>query len=199
MREKRVIRRWFLLFGAGIVVLMLSGWHFFGGRQPVEFQCVLVNQRTDFERDEILEEQFASYLGLPPGAVSVCSDYQFSYAGMKYEGVNESSYEKFFFNWSAGAIDAMLVPESLYRFCAEELEGEYRFLDEMLETSFYEKLCESGIVCFHGTEPVGIRADGTTLSDKIQQREDDPVILLFPKEGKHPEAGVRFLEMVAGN
>lgn len=186
-----------LILAVGIGLILLVVYHaVWGGRQP-EFQCVMVNQQADWERDQALEQEFAVYAGIPPDAVSVRSDYQLSYGEVRQEGINESSYEKLFFNWAAGAIDAMLVPESFYRFCEEELGGEYRLIDEIAKDADYEKFVEKDAVYRNGDRPIGVYAAKTMLSDGISQRADDPVLLVFPKEGKHLKTSGRFLNMIA--
>lgn len=185
-----------MLAVSGVVILLC--YHLFWGRQTKEFQCVLVNQQTDYERDHYLEELFAQYAGMKENRVAFSSDYQMSYGDVKQEGVNESSYEKLFFNWSAGEVDAMLVPESFYRFCTDKLEGEYFLLHEMLPDASYQRIQQRDVIYWREGEPVGIYADKTLLSEHVRQEENDPVLLLFPRESKHPKAGGRFLEMVIG-
>lgn len=184
-----------LLTVLGLGIFLLFFWHLLWERKNVEFQCVLVNQQTDFEREESMEKEVAACLGLQPEQVRVNSDYQFSYGKVKHEGVNESSYEKFFFQWASGEMDAMLVPESFFRFCVEELSVDFYPIDEMVSVPLYESFCENGLVYFQDKKPAGIYAAKTIFSPMIPQTEGEPVLLLFPREGKHRESSAHFLEM----
>lgn len=90
----------FVAAGLGFAFLFIR--HLFFGEPPKEFVCVMVNQAVDYERDERLEKDFSEFSGIEPELVSVDSDYVFSYEGKQLEGVNESSYEKFFSGGATG-------------------------------------------------------------------------------------------------
>ncbi len=153
----------------GLFVLLI--WHIGWGREKTEFSCVIVNQKTDYGRDRGLAREFAAYAGLEEKKVSVDSDYQISYGDKKLEGVNESSYEKFFFNWSAGAADAMIMPESFYDYC----------------------ILQGGVF----TEDK-IPIETTRLRDVFEEEEGDPVVLVFAADSRHKKACGLFLEYLCG-
>lgn len=145
----------------GIVILFI--YHVTWGDRSREFTCVIVNQAVDYERDRELAEQFAADSGMKE--ILIDSDYQISYGDTQLDGVKESSYEKFFFNWQAKEIDAMVMPESFYEFCREQ-GGE--FTEEKI--------------------PVGM----TRLRDTILEKENDPVYLVFAADKKHEKACGKF-------
>lgn len=110
-----------ILLGAialGLIILLI--YHLFWGRnQKPEFTCVIVNQEVDFSRDARMAEEFSAFSGIREKKCSIDSDYLISYDDVELPEANESSYEKFFFNWSSGSIDAVVMPESFYKYCLE--------------------------------------------------------------------------------
>ena len=163
--------------------------HFaFGNRKPV-FTCVLVNQEINYSRDGELENAFADFAEAKANRIDIDSNYNMSYGDVKLEGVNESSYEKFFFKWRNKELDAVILPESFYRFC-KEMGGEYRGLDE-LDTGdlpLYED----------GGEHTGILIDETGFGEKwITNETGEKLLLVFPGDGKHEEMCQKFLDFVA--
>lgn len=121
-----------ILLGAialGLLILLI--YHVFWGRnQKPEFTCVIVNQEVNFSRDARMAEQFSAFSGIREKKCSIDSDYLISYDEVELPEANESSYEKFFFNWSSGVIDAVVMPESFYKYCLE-LGGAFCNLREM--------------------------------------------------------------------
>ena len=118
----------FLLF---MTIVILFFYHIIFGDRHMQFQCVIINQEVDYDRDAKLEDDFASFANQNSKKISVDSDYLLSYEDVKLKGVNESSYEKFFFNWSSGEIDAVIMPESFYNYC-KSLDAEFEAIDEFL-------------------------------------------------------------------
>lgn len=156
------------ILGAGILLLFVR--HLFFREPPKEFSCVIVNQAVDYERDEWLCQEFSSASGIPKERLSFDSDYIFSYGEHRLEGANESSYEKFFFRWGTGELDAAFVPESFYEHC---LELGYEFKDVR-----------------------DIR--NTELASRMETGEEDPVVLVFIENPGHEEAQKAFLTFVEG-
>lgn len=152
---------------AGIVILFI--YHVVWGDRSREFTCVIINQAVDYERDRKLEEQFAAASGMKEEELLIDSDYQISYGGRQFQDVKESSYEKFFFNWQAKEIDAMVMPESFYEFCLKQ-----------------------GGVFSEEKIPVGM----TRLGDTLSEEENDPVYLVFAADTKHEKACRRFQEFL---
>lgn len=154
-----------ILLGLVLLLIYHIGW----GKKEKEFSCVIVNQEIDFKRDRELSEDFCEFAGLDKKKVSIDSDYQISYADKELEGVNESSYEKFFFNWSAGEIDAMIMPESFYKYCLRQ-NGEFA------EERIYVK--------------------DTRLKDILRDDTEDPVLLVFAAQTRHEDNCSLFLKYV---
>lgn len=166
-----------LALGLALLLIYHVGW---GRNRKPEFSCVIVNQEVDFPRDEEIAEDFSAFSGIRTKKVSVDSDYLISYEDVQLSEANESSYEKFFFNWSSGVIDAMILPESFYEYCLS-LGGEFLDLREL------------------GSGEEGVSAvcvKGTVLEKWLQMDTGDPLLLVFPVEGKHREQSRRFLEYV---
>lgn len=183
----------FLFLGTGLLVL--AARHLFFGEEPKAFNCVMVNQAVDYDRDETLEETIAGILGVPSGQVLVDSDYIFSYGDRKLEGVNESSYEKFFFRWGLYELDAVLMPESFYWHC-RELEYEFLDLNLLMDGTKTERggsrfLTENG-------HRYALYLDQADLASGLNQTEDDKMVLAFIRESMHMEADRLFLEAVLG-
>ena len=78
-----------------------------------------------------MEKNFSKASGIDVNRMDINSDYNISYGDMHLEGINESSYEKFFLKWQNGELDAVILPESFYEYC-KELGG-------------YSKVLKSGI------------------------------------------------------
>ena len=139
-----------LALGLALLLIYHVGW---GRNRKPEFSCVIVNQEVDFQRDEEIAEDFSAFSGIRT---------------------------KFFFNWSSGVIDAMILPESFYEYCLS-LGGEFLDLREL------------------GSGEEGVSAvcvKGTVLEKWLQMDTGDPLLLVFPVEGKHREQSRRFLEYV---
>lgn len=155
-----------ILLGLVLLLAYHVGW---GGRNKKEFTCVLVNQEVDLQRDRQMTEEFSAFSGLDQKKILIDSDYLISYGDQILEGVNESSYEKFFFNWSAGEIDAMVMPESFYDYCRKQ-NGEFA------EEKLYVR--------------------DTKLREVLRDEEEDPVLLVFSAQAKQKEHCAAFLEYV---
>ena len=118
---------WYHILGiAAAVGLVLFLIIHFGFREaPPLFTCAMVNQEINYERDGELEKAFSEASGIDPDRMDINSDFNISYGDTKLEGVNESSYEKFFFKWQNKELDAVILPESFYRYC-REMGGTFR-------------------------------------------------------------------------
>lgn len=187
-----------ILLGAiamGLLFLLL--YHVFWGRnQKPEFTCVIVNEEVDFPRDARIAEEFSAFSGIREKKIAVDSDYLISYGEVRLPEANESSYEKFFFNWSAGVIDAMVMPESFYRYCLG-LGGEFCSLDGLASEEM-QGLLQDMFYQGDGGEGRAVCIKGTALEDWLQADEDDPLLLVFPAEMGHRAAAQEFLEYVSG-
>lgn len=122
---------WYHMLGiaaAAALILLFAVHYGFGNKKPV-FTCVIVNQVTDGEEDLRLRDDFAGWAGLQKERIVIDSSYLFSYGDLRMEGANESSYEKFFFQWRNRELDAVIVPESFYRHC-KGMGGSFHLLEE---------------------------------------------------------------------
>ena len=205
-----------LLFG----LLLLGIYHAAWGRRKPDFSVAVVNQEIDLARDQEIQEEFAAFAGLSPKQVQVDSDYLTSYdtatddsvwngayrsTGLK--GMEQSSFEKFFLGWQAGAIDAVVIPQSFYRYCKSqngtflelsELEGyketdagEGKHAQEALERG------TDGRQLFFVDEDgacTGVYVEHTGMSGDFAHNGKDPYILVFPADMAHKEAAGKFLE-----
>lgn len=150
-----------ILLGLAVLLIYHIGW----GDRRKEFTCVVINQEIDYARDKKLAEEFGAYTGLKTKDILIDSDYQISYRDKQMESAKESSYEKFFFNWQAGEIDAMVMPESFYEYCQDQ-----------------------GGVFMKEKIPVG----KTLLKDTLIEESDDPVYLVFAADTKHGKLCKKF-------
>lgn len=185
-----------ILLGAialGLVLLLIYhvGW---GKNRKPDFSCVIVNQEVDFSRDAEIMEDFSAYSGIRTKKLSIDSDYLISYEEVQLPEANESSYEKFFFNWSSGVIDAMILPQSFYEYC-RGLGGEFRDFRELVpekETDIPEGLMYQE----SGEEYCAMYIKGSRLEKWVRMEEGDPLLLVFPIEMKHKEPAGEFLQYV---
>lgn len=180
---------WYHILGvcAAVFLVLFLAVHMGSGRKRPEFTCVMVNQEIDWNRDKALGEAFAGTLGLGPGQVEMDSNFNFSYGTVRLEGANESSYEKLFFRWANRELDAVILPESCYRFCQEN-GGVYRDL-EAFDTC--------GLPLYRDGESfTGVLVEETRLGGLFEKPQDDPLLLVFPAEGRHEEMCEKFLEFV---
>ena len=182
-----------VVLGSGILVLFLR--HLFFQKPPKEFVCVMVNQAIRYDRDEKLQKEFAQILGTASDAVLVDSDYVFSYEGKRLEGANESSYEKFFFRWSVGELDAVIMPMSFYAHCREL---EYEFMDlELLLTEEEIGVWKDRMLSEDGRWK-GIYLSGLYITSYLEQEKDDPLLLVFLEGEAHLEAKRAFFRFAVG-
>lgn len=179
---------WYHILGMAALVGLLFFLiiHFaFGNKKPV-FTCVLVNQEINYSRDSELADAFAGFAEVKSDRIDIDSNYNMSYGNVKLEGVNESSYEKFFFKWRNQELDAVILPESFYKFC-KEMGGEYLNLDDLDtgELPLYED----------GGKHTGILIDETEFGKKwITNETGEKLLLVFPSDGKHEEMCRKFVE-----
>ena len=180
-----------LLAALTLGLLALLIYHIGWGKREKDFSLILINQEVDLARDQVIQEKCSAAFGINPKKILVDSDYLISYEGMKLEGVNESSYEKFFFNWAAGEVDAMVLPESFYHYCKSQ-DGVFADISQLLGKEEMQEL--SGTLFEDQGTYTGILVSETKLAQYLHWEEEDPVMLVFPKEMKHEMSCRRFLE-----
>lgn len=153
-------------------------------KTETEFTCVLVNQQIDFERDELLKQGFAEYSKLDLDSIVINSDYNFSYGYVQLEGVNESSYEKFFLKWGNNELDCIIMPESLYKY-SKEMGGTYLNLNEF----------DTGDLPLYkdGTSYTAVLVNETAIGEYMVSIQDEPLLLVFPSNSTHLDKCEQFL------
>ena len=135
-------------------------------------------------------KDFAVSSGLPEEQVVISTDYIFSYGDVVLEGVNESSYEKFFFQWKNQEIDAVIIPESFYLYIKEE-GGGFKGLDGKI-TGEFEVYMDNGIC-------TAVILGKDSFTEKISGKEDEKLLLAFPDNGRHTEECWEFLKFAGEN
>lgn len=165
------------------LILLFAAHYAFGNKKPV-FTCVIVNQEINASRDNELTAAFAKEAGLPSERIVIDSNYNFSYGEVRLEGTNESSYEKFFFQWQNKELDAVILPESFYWHC-KEMGGRFEVLeeDEVEGLAVYEDAGERTAVIL-GTD---------RFMEKVSGKKDEKLLLAFPSSGKNRAESKRFL------
>lgn len=161
--------------------------HFGFREEPPLFTCVLVNQEINFDRDGQMEEDFSEASGIDEARMDINSDYNISYGDVKLEGVNESSYEKFFFKWQNRELDAVIIPESFYEYC-KEVDGTFKNLEEWNTEGFtlYE---DSGDI-------TAVEVEDTMLSGYLENETGEKLLLAFPDTGQHEDECRAFLDFI---
>ncbi len=178
-------------------LLILGIYHVTWGKRKTEFSLVIVNQDINYQRDQTLQDGFAQYSHLPAEQIQADSDYMISYGDVQLKGINESSYEKFFFGWSAGAMDAVIMPKSFYDYCIEQ-NGRFLPLTELYEDNQtdvlpYREENQEEIYLQEDGVSIGVWLDQTDLSEYFMLNEQDPYVLVFPTTMKHHKAAGKFL------
>ena len=169
-----------LIFLSVLALIFIFIVHYATYKKP-EFTCVMINQKIDTPRDNWITKQFAEEAGIKEKRININSNYNFSYGKVKLDDVNESSYEKFFLQWKNHELDAVIMPESFYRYC-KKLGGEFRTLDNW-QGGTYETYIDKGKFA-----AVVIGKDQLT---------GEKLLLAFPKTGKHEKASRMFMKYIS--
>ena len=136
-----------------------------------------------------MEEEFADSSDIEDERIIFDSDFNISYGDVQLEGINESSYEKFFFKWQNQELDAVIMPESFYQYC-KELGGSFRSLDE-------EEIQGLPVYRDEG-KPTAIKAEETCLSKYLDNETGEMLLLAFPDTGKHEKECREFVDFLSG-
>lgn len=182
-----------IVLGTGMFILLIR--HLFFRKPPEEFVCVIVNQAISYERDKKLQKEFAEILGVASDRVLIDSDYVFSYGENQLKGANESSYEKFFFRWLVGELDAVVMPESFYLHC-RELEYEFMDLDFLLTEEEIAVWREQ--MRLEDGRYKALYLSNLYLMSSLNQEKEDPLLLVFLKGDTHFEAKRAFFTFAVG-
>lgn len=176
-----------LIAAVGLPVFVAA--HVTSGMERPEFTCVLVNQAIDSARDAEIGWDIAGALGVETGRIVVDSDYNISYGDVKLTGANESSYEKFFFKWRNKELDAVILPESFYRYC-QELGGAWLDLGRF-DTGALPLYEDQGVY-------TAVAVEETGLGDYLSNETGERLLLAFPESGSHTGACQTFLDLIGG-
>lgn len=174
---------WYHILGicafAGLVIFLV--FHFAFPEEKPLFTCALVNQQIDQDRDESLENNFAENSGLSKKQIVFDSDYVISYDGNEKEGNNESSFDKFFFQWSGGELDAVVMDKDFLEYCIE-VGGEF----------YQAKDFDTGNLSLCRVDEVSaISLKDTAIEESLI---GDDLVVAFPATGKHKEACQKFVD-----
>ncbi|MCD8012808.1 MAG: hypothetical protein LUG99_06490 [Lachnospiraceae bacterium] len=180
---------WYHILGLAALVFfpVFLAVHVAGAAEKTEFTCVLVNQAIDYERDNSLGESLADWLGLKASLVDVDSNYNISYGDIQLTGINESSYEKFFFKWNNNELDAVILPESFYEYC-KELGGTFRNLEEF----------DTGTLPLYENDgaAAGVLIEGSGLQSMLPNETGEELILVFPESADRADYCQEFLDFI---
>ncbi len=174
---------WYHILGICLLVFLLIFLilHFAFPEEKPLFKCVLVNQEIDQARDQSLVQDFAKSSGISQKQIVFDSDYVISYDGNKKEGTNESSFDKFFFQWSEGELDALIMDKDFLKYCIE-VGGEF-YPAEDFDTGNL-KLCK-----LEGVSVISLEDTGLEESLKGQD-----LVVAFPSTGKHKDTCQKFVD-----
>lgn len=178
---------WYHILGffSMIALILLFGIHYGINNQKPVFTCVMVNQAADTAKDQQIIKEFSEYADIPQESIIIDSEYNFSYGDFKLEGVNESSYEKFFFQWRNEELDAVILSESFFEYC-REMGGQFRNIEKAYSGSF-ERYME-------GEQSPAVILGTDTFTEMIDGRKDEKLLLAFPETGKHETECRAFME-----
>lgn len=179
---------WYHILGvvAAFSLILFLIIHFgFGNKKPM-FTCVLVNQEINSERDNKLKETFSKDSEIDIERIDIDSNFNISYRDKQYKGVNESSYDKFFFKWQTKELDAVILPESFYDYC-KDLGGTFIDLSQ-LETGNLTLYNDNGV-------NTAIIATNTSLNPYLN-KTDEKLLLVFPDITQHLEQCQKFINFI---
>lgn len=105
----------------------------------------------------------------------------------KQDAGNESGFDKFFFQWSKGELDAVILTKDFLKYCTS-VGGEYCSADEFEIKDL--NLCEAG----------GIKAidlTGTKLESELDGTEKEDLVLVFQATGIHKEMCQKYIDFLS--
>ncbi len=174
---------WYHILGicAFVFLVIFLIRHFAFPEEKPLFTCALVNQQIDQDRDESLQNNFAENSGISKKQIVFDSDYVISYDGSKKEGNNESSFDKFFFQWSGGELDAVVMDKDFLEYCID-VGGEFYQTEDF----------DTGNLTLCQVDGVSVIAlGGTAFKESLL---GDDLVVAFPATGKHKEACQKFVD-----
>lgn len=180
-----------LLFITGLVI-----YHLLWGSRKIVFSLAIINQEVDYDRDKKIMEDFSKAYGIKSKNISVDSNYLLSYGDITLDEnsrVNDSLFEKFFFGWNEGAIDAVIMPESFLKYCTSK-DGKF-IGPVVLCTGMKPKEMEEYFYKYNG-EYMGIYVNKTNIADNFIDNDKDPLILVFLDNSRHITECMEFAEFI---
>lgn len=171
----------------GLLIFLVA--HFMFPEEKPLFKCALVNQKIDSKRDEKLITDFAKESGLDEKRIVFDSDYIISYKETEenQNAENQSGFDKFFFQWSKGELDAVILTKDFLEYCTS-VGGEYYPADEFDTKDL--TLCEAG-----GTKAIDLT--NTKLETNLDGIEKEDLVLVFPAAGKHKEMCQKYIDFLS--
>lgn len=180
---------WYHILGTVFIIALIflfTAHYCFGNKKPV-FMCSIVNQNIDESQTGDMAESFAEKFDLPVSQVVISADYIFSYGNVILKNVNESSYEKFFFQWRNKEIDAVILSESFYLYI-KDMGGEFKELDK--------NALGNCLPYIDNDACKAVVLGNDRFMEKIGMNEK--LLLAFPENGVNMEEGKMFLEFIGG-
>ncbi len=194
---------WYHMLGvaaaAGLAVFLVV--HFAFPDQKPEFTCALVNQKTDTDRDQRLEEALAGISGLSQERIVFDSAYLVHYevtgdeetqaeeapGGETRLSSYESGLDKLLFQWSQGELDAVIMTEDFMNYCIDTAGGQFYSLEDfdIGDLTVYEAGGYSAV-----------RVKGTGIEGELDETED--LVIAFPDTGRHKENCQSFIDLLKG-
>ncbi len=180
-----------LLVAAAIALPVFFVCHFFAAKEErPQFLCALVNQELEEDAREQIVAEFAACAELEQEKVVLDASYQIAYEDMEAQGLDLSNYQKFFFQWENGELDAVILPEHFLNYCVEA-GGGFLPLSQFGETDIdaYEV---DGVPC-------AVYVKDTLLGTYLTDASGDALLLAFPDTGKHTQNSQKFIRFVLKN
>lgn len=192
-REYIITYYWHYMLIAVIMAALaaLIIYHFtWGNRRPL-FSLAIINQETDYGRDEKIQDGFSKAYGIKSRDISVSSDYLLSYGNIHPANANESMFERFFLSWNSGALDAVIMPESFFKYCIGK-GGEFMEITDKWHSGADMDQC----LYKQGNASTGIYIDSTSLAGDFTSSSKDPLLLVFMKNSSHITECMDFVKFV---
>ncbi len=204
---------WYHILGVlavlGLLIFLVV--HFAFPEEKPLFKCALINQKIDSDRDAELAEAFSKSSGIDGKRIVFDSDYIISYKqtdekidseiGNEINSTmdneteenqtagNESGFDKFFFQWSKGELDAVILTKDFLEYCTS-VGGEYYSADEFDTKDL--NLCEAG-----GTKAIELAETKLESElDGLNGTEKEELVLVFPATGNHKEMCQKYIDFL---
>lgn len=167
----------------GLIIFLIV--HFvFPDKEPA-FNCAIVNIKMDTDLDESLAASFAASSGLQQDLVCFDSAYIFSYRDVQLESADEGLYEKFFFAWSNGQLDAVIMTKDFFDYCIDMSGGFYDLAE--LDTG--------NLSLYISGDATAIELSGTEFGSYFPDNGEG-LLLAFPSSGKNYDNIQLFIDYV---